>query len=606
MLKKVSFKNRLFIYYSLFIIGILLLLSIVFYSYISSVLQEQEAKGMEQTVNRISSSLDSFIREMNTTSTQVLFSKDIQNIMSDAAALNDGENLFISNLDLYKQATQVLVSINSPRTIVNRIGIFNLQGSFMSIGNVGEDSQAFKENLKRAAWFGDIDDTYHSVVLPPHPDDWIPNNDSSIVVSFVRELIDSLSSNTLLGYIEIQQPYSILEDLCRVDELSGMEVVVLDDNGKVVYPYDKLSDEKVSDYYSIIAQSPSSTSSQIFSRPWDGKKELVLAVYSPSTHWTTMLTIPKDAFMNPVYFIQKIFVISGVILFALTLLIMHLITKSLTAPIREMRMLVRKLSPENLSIVLSGQTGNNEVALLSEVLTKSLNRLKESMEQNIQARAGEAYAHMLALQAQMNPHFLYNTLMAISGAAGEVGNVKVTEMCNQLSEMLRYIASFKDDQVTIGDEVQHVSNYLKLTAGRYEHFLQYDITIDDGLLNMKVPKLILQPIVENCFAHGFKNSTPPFKVEIKGMQINNGWKVTVTDNGSGFDEKDKLGILEQMNRFKNGLQTGNNFKGLEIGGMALANIYMRLYLLYGEALVFGIDNNPNGGAEVTIGGRIAE
>lgn len=604
MLNRVSFQSKMFIFYSLFVLGILLFLAIVFYYYISSVLQKEGAKGMLNTVTKISSGLDSFVKEMDVISTQVMFNKDIQEIMAEAEAV-DGANYFDAHPSATKRVVQALIAINSPKTIVNRIGIFNTQGSFVSAGKVRTDARTFQDNLDKADWLEDIQANVHKIaVLPPHPDIWLRPADSSLVITLIREFIDSLGSNRLVGYIEIQQPYAMVEELCRVDEASHMNVVVLDEYNRVVYPYDKLEAREVSDYYGVIAKEPGSEY-RILSRPWDGTKELSLAVYSPSTRWTTILTLPEATFLSPVYLIQKILVVTGVVLMLITLVIMYLITRSLTAPIREMRKLVRNLSLGNLSIVPSGQTGNNEVALLGEVLTKSLNRLKESMEQTIQARAGQTHSHMLALQAQMNPHFLNNTLMAISGAALEAGASKVLEMCSLLSEMLQYTASFNDENVTLGDELRHTRNYLKLIGLRYDHFLEYRLEIDESLLAIPVPKLILQPLVENCFEHGFRSSTPPFVVEIDGERRDDAWRISVKDNGAGFGESDQIKLLQQLETYKSHVRTGNMYTSSKIGGMALANIYMRLQLLYGNNCIFEIGQAAQGGAEVVIGGALS-
>jgi two-component system sensor histidine kinase YesM len=192
--------------------------------------------------------------------------------------------------------------------------------------------------------------------------------------------------------------------------------------------------------------------------------------------------------------------------------------------------------------------------------------------------------------------------MSISTLASEIGNWEIVKVCSQLSEMLRYTAAFEKGITTLEKEIEHSVNYLKLIKLRYEDHLEFIIELDERINEIKLPKLILQPIIENCISHGFKNSYPPYKINIKGVIENNHWKVTVSDNGCGFDETSRDRIFEQVGQYRNEAYSGKVFDRLEIGGMGLMNIYLRLSLFYGSETIFEIYNMPDGGATVVIGG----
>ena len=273
----------------------------------------------------------------------------------------------------------------------------------------------------------------------------------------------------------------------------------------------------------------------ILKRPSDGIKELVNSKHSEYTNWNVVLIQPEAEFMSPVYFLQKIVILFDLLFAFVSLLIMYLITRSLTSPIREMRKLLKTLSLENLSIDLTNKI-NNEIVVFNDAFNKTLERLRESMEQTITARSSEAQAHFLALQSQMNPHFIYNILMVISSAGFELGSKKIVMICSQLSEMMRYIVAPDTMEITLREELGHVENYLKLLKWRFEELLQYNLDIDDRLYNIHVPKLIMQPLVENSYNHGFSGKRPPWNLKIEGRIVGTAWVMKICDDGIGFTE----------------------------------------------------------------------
>ena len=127
----------------------------------------------------------------------------------------------------------------------------------------------------------------------------------------------------------------------------------------------------------------------------------------------------------------------------------------------------------------------------------------------------EMRAYLRALQSQMNPHFLYNMLSAIVESGEEENSPRTVAMCMKLTEMMRYIADYNNDRVSFEAELQHARNYLDLMKERYEERFSYEIHADADALPILVPKLIVQPLAENCFKHGFSGCKPPWRIEIR-------------------------------------------------------------------------------------------
>lgn len=211
-------------------------------------------------------------------------------------------------------------------------------------------------------------------------------------------------------------------------------------------------------------------------------------------------------------------------------------------------------------------------------------------------------AHMIALQSQMNPHFLYNMLTIIKSMSRQNDATHIGLVCDYLVRMLRYNSDYNEDYVTMESEISHTQDYLELMKVRYEDMFEYQIELASGLdTNMiEVPKLCLQPIVENCFQHGFKQTLPPWRLIIHCRIHENRWYISVIDNGIGIQQEEIDRVYRRINEFLE--NPSDKLNQLKIGGMGLINTIARFQLKYKQDITFEIKALENGGTRVVIGG----
>ncbi len=194
------------------------------------------------------------------------------------------------------------------------------------------------------------------------------------------------------------------------------------------------------------------------------------------------------------------------------------------------------------------------------------------------------------LQAQINPHFLYNTLDAIVWSA-EAGNQRqVVDMVGSLSEFFKTSLNRGKEVVSIKDELQHVRSYLEIQKIRYQDILDYEIDVPAELFDYQIPKITIQPIVENALYHGIKNKRCGGKISIKAWEVEKDMIIEVSDNGIGMDEN-------RLNEVKNEL-SGNESKSATIYGMY--NVNERIRLSYGDKYGISINSTFGEGTEVYI------
>lgn len=600
-----TFRWKVFILYSLFVSSLILGLTVSFYIYTSSILIRNSFNSMDQSVKRISQQLDTLIESMDNMSNIILYNRDLQNILIDILAFQESDvNYFDINPDQKRKVNDILFSVLGTKNIPRRVCIFNGRQNYISLSTIPENSIPLQLNLQNLPWLGDINQkNVYSIILPPHKDIWMSETDTSYVISFVRKILSTIGNNAPLGYIEIQQPYSMIENICKPSISGNTKIFIKTDKGEIVYPFNT-NDAVYSEYYFNQSIGLQSTNSSTIKNPENNQQELIYSIVSPVAKWTVLQIMPKKDFMASVNRFQQIIILIGGLLIIGSLIIMFFITNSLTSPIRKLRESLKDVSLQNPSLDINLQENNNEILLFQSAFKKTLQRLHESMNQTIHSRSKEFEAHFLALQAQMDPHFLYNSLMGISAVGQEYNNPKVVEMCTMLSRMLRYSASYNSSIVDMSEEIKYAKNYINMLKYRYEDTLHFEFLFDSGMENIKVPKLVIQPLLENSISHGFKNKKPPYQLHIKGVLFDDSWTVSISDNGLGFSKSSLEIIKKQIEKYDESLRKNNYENKLEVGGMAIFNIYVRLKIIYGNNAIFSISDNGSIGSKVTIGGKI--
>lgn len=201
-------------------------------------------------------------------------------------------------------------------------------------------------------------------------------------------------------------------------------------------------------------------------------------------------------------------------------------------------------------------------------------RLRKSAQREITLQNSTLQAQLNALQTQINPHFVYNTLNIISAKGMESGNEEIMEICDQFAQMLRYATDVRARSATLAAEVQNAEHYLLLAKARYEEQLQFSICMPEGAEDLLLPKLTLQPLVENALTHGFREHNRQRIINLTGVIEDSLLRLTIRDNGSGFSEQ----VLSQLSSaFASIDREHTPYSDPANGHIGLINTYMRLH-----------------------------
>lgn len=282
-------------------------------------------------------------------------------------------------------------------------------------------------------------------------------------------------------------------------------------------------------------------------------------------------------------------IIAFVGILILTLLLSYFIPLSITHPIRKLSEVTDQVAKGNLT-VRSEVTGGAEVSMLSNSLNTMINKINELLEQVTKEQTRLRKAEFELLQSQINPHFLYNTLDAIVWLAEAGEQKKVVGMVGSLSEFFRASLNQGKDIISIREELQHVKSYLEIQQVRYQDILRYEIQVPTELHHYLIPKITIQPLVENALYHGIKNKRGFGKISVYGRRETDFFIIRIEDNGIGIS---KERLLQVRDGIQNKVPTEKDIYGLY-------NVNERIRLNFGEPYGISIESTYGEGTVVSI------
>ena len=230
----------------------------------------------------------------------------------------------------------------------------------------------------------------------------------------------------------------------------------------------------------------------------------------------------------------------------------------------------------------------NEIGSLTTSFNVMTHRIEELMEQNVHEQEQKRKSELKALQSQINPHFLYNTLDSIIWMAEGKKNEDVVLMTASLARLLRQSISNEDETVSIGQEIQYAKSYLTIQKMRYKDKLEFEIQVDPSINSVHIVKLVLQPLIENAIYHGLKYKESKGMILVKGYPKGQNAVLEITDDGVGMEQETLEHIFE-----KHKVNYHSN-------GVGVYNVQQRLSLYYGKDYGLSYQSEKGSGTTVTI------
>ncbi|MDG0791823.1 AraC family transcriptional regulator [Cohnella ginsengisoli] len=548
MFRRRSIRSVLFVAYSVIIALILTISLLLFYLWSSDTLRKQAADSISGTSLSVKEKLDLEIQKMDTVSQNILYSNLVKERFLKFSGKSEESGSSAEDIANTKELAEILVAANGPAMPVQQVNLYDFQGNMFGSGF---DNRRTAVSLVTMPWYKEVvANEKGKVITIPERDEQLthvlPTQEDAYSISLLRLFMDRY--NTPEGIVEVKQ--SVVNLFKTIVQSRQEGVIVYNEQGELIYPAGP-GHEAESAYVRQFRERPGGGS---IVNPATGERELFAIAHSEFTGWNSAVILSEKSLFTPLRTFTKAFIAFSVGILLFALLLTFVAAQRITKPIARMHALIKSTNLDSIASPTPVEltSGLNELDRLQLAFVKMGERLKYSMDELLLAQQQELQAKMLALQSQMNPHFLYNTLATIGVMAEENMNREIVGMIENLSDLLRYISSDGDSLVDLETELTHTEKFLRCIGFRYGSRLSFALDADKALGQVQVPKLIVQPLVENAVKYGTKG-VPPWQIRIRTYAEGAMWYAEVRDNGPGFGENARLRLGEAVERIN---QTG--------------------------------------------------
>ena len=561
MAKRALFLNRIVRPYTRIFdvtvaIAALILVSIVLYGSFRA-----DEFNNKTLINQPLVQLEGYLSDMDTIAKNTMSNELVIKKFSDLRDEAEPDNHFAKNVLDAIETSSILHNIVGVRSDIFRISVYNDWGDFVSYGAVVDmrEAEAYLRTSGAGGKMRDFAAGEREFILPgPALDHWSAAFKSDYL-SLIRPVMNAYSRD-VVGIVEIQKNLETLASSVYPDPNSGKAINIYNEQGEAVLLYPGM----------------------------DGCR-VVEAAESDAFGWKIELLEPKGALWGKLAQIILSFIAGGVGIIFLARYIVGRITRQIARPLETLKRSVDSIDVANPTRIETADLDIEEVYSVAN----SFNTLMENVTFLM---AQEKKAHLFALQSQMNPHFLYNILSVINAEILEGRSESAIDIVGNLSDMLRYTSSFDDSVATLEEEVRHTEKYLKLMKARYAEMFTYQIEMDESLKTAVVPKLVIQPLCENCFQHGFADIEPPYWVRVRVYAHERGWVIEALDNGKGFAAEERESLEARVAAAKGYGDLGD----MQIGGLGILSSIMRLRMVMGKDVDCEINSLSPKGACVKL------
>ncbi|MEK0315798.1 cache domain-containing sensor histidine kinase [Cohnella sp. 56] len=519
---------------------------------------------------------------------------DISGLLKLPYVLNRNDSSFMELLAEYNRTNtldyQLKVAFNDIYSNVYELKrsvesefIFNINGANDSAFYDDSNIEA-GYNPSGEAWFVQaIQSGGKPVVIGARVLSTLGNGQPVYTFSVARAIVDYLQPATL-GVMRINTNVNELDKYLRPTILTpSQRIQLIDADGMTVYDNQKQNMMKPApDDMKAVIHSGRDISR---SNGW-----IVSRHHLPFSGWTLVSMVPeKELYKDLNRTTRFVLIVTGAVLLATTFLLL-LLTVNIMAPIRRLMTHMKRMELGDFSQGTL-EDRKDEFGVLSNNFSKMAKQIKKLIDEVYLEKLTQKELELQMLQYQINPHFLYNTLESIQMMAIINKDRETAEMVQALGKILRYSISSKGDYVKLGEEVELLGDYIKLQQQRFEDLYRIQLDIPDELADAVVPRLMLQPLVENAIYHGLRNKEEGGRVDIRGRREGHDIILEVQDNGTGMEE-------EELRRLRQYIEDDSE----ESHSIGLKNVNKRIRLYYGDE--FGIRIDSVAGTATTMSIRL--
>lgn len=560
---------------SLMTVVISVTIGLLLYNRYEMLIRQNDIRDTQNQLERLVNTVEQYLKDMRK--------------ISDSANYNIIQTFDVSSPE-FNQQLSFLYDSNKDK--IQSIALYDTEGELMAAEPVILQKKGV--NARQQPWFtqamAEIENMHFST---PHIQNLFQDDAKRyhFVISLSRavDVIDGDRPGN--GVLLVDMKYSYLEEMMNRmnDSNRGRYYYVCDGSGNLIYHpyYNKINKGLFRENTDIVCTSEDGVYKKM--RSEDGNKQTVIISTIAYTGWKMVGVVRQDARTDSLEQFRIYMVVIVIMLIMMLLLVNRIVSKKISSPILKLDASVRAYEAGEKPDIYIG--GSYEIRHLGNSIQSSYEEIERLMKKIMEEQNERRKSELAALQSQINPHFLYNTLESITWMIESGKNQDAVFMISELAKLFRISLSRGKTIISIKDELQHCRNYMNIQKYRYKERFETEYDISEEIYSFCTVKLILQPILENAIYYGVgdmdKDEDP--RIVVRGWKQEQDIYIAVSDNGIGMRHEDVENIL-----------TGNQ-KAIKHGsGVGLINVHTRIRLMFGKKYGLIVESEPDEGTTVTI------
>lgn len=583
-----SIQSTMLVSFSALMVLAMLVFMVIAMRYTSGTIYENSINYMSQIIQQVNYDIDTYIEYMENISSVIAKSSDVPRYLFDQ-----------NQTEAEREAEKERILTQFQTIMESRDDIYNVAAVAKNgryIINQGDDELTGYVDIESLDWYQAAMESKSGIaVSSSHVQNAIQSS-YKWVITLSRALVNNQTGERE-GLFFVDLNYSAISDLCNNNSIEEKGYIfVLDAEGNIVYHpkqqlmYGGLKTENID---AIMECREDSLIIDV-----GGDSKLYTMSKSKRTGWTVVGAVYTSELLKNNEQAQMWYLLVASILLLAVIGISSIISREITKPIRSLRDSMRKVQNGQFDTHVEVIT-ENEIGSLGRSFNLMTSEIQALMEQNVYEQKQKRKSELKALQAQINPHFLYNTLDSIIWMSEAGENDEVVEMTSALARLLRQSISNDKEEVELEKEIEYVKNYLTIQKMRYKDKLEFFIYVDPRVAHVPIIKLVLQPLVENAIYHGIKYKETKGNLKIYARPVDGRVEIVVADDGIGMDEDVMEHIFDEHR------------KEQKRNGVGVPNVQKRLKLQYGSEYGIRYESVKGAGTKAVItipvdGGRTDE
>ena len=573
-MKAMTFQLKLILVFVVTVIIQGMLVGYYSYSDAKDIVMKNKKSEMADTINRIDININVKVRSIIELMDSTSRSQIIMDILGEnsTGAVNNSQAAYIKEyFDSLEGSFEAISNI----MIINGSDIMysSNESTFspLSRAQLAGYDRAARNNPGKVIWLGTANSIYRQ------------KNDNSRVISIVRA-ITGKDGSEILGVLVLELEPRTFSDLLLGNQsnLENQYTFIVDKKGDVIG-----SNKNVDNSWFKQIDANFQKGIQKFELEWDGKRYYVCGQYNGVTGWNTYSVVLLNKIF-PQFEVLK-YSIYYIVLFSsigVSIVIM-VISYTMTKPIKKLSAGMHSVMNGNFEMQIPNKR-TDEIGELINSFNFMTDKVNTLIKEVYQEKIAQRNAELEALQTQINPHFLYNTLDSINWMLINKGEHDISEIIISLGNLMRYSINKKNSFVPLEEEFKYVLSYLRIQKNRLEERLNYEIQLEDSIKSFHVPKLILQPLVENAITHGIEPCNKGGTVRISARETQEFILIVVEDDGKGMDEdeQNKLKMIQNLDE--------------SYTSIGVRNVDRRIRLHFGDKYRLKIESTYGVGTKITI------